>query len=221
MLEIDLIALRGDGLRKVPDTVGECGREQDDLATSWQVAICELVSVTWRGSSPLDSEGLITQARASVLLSNHLVCFIQNENADVLWVEDCRAPRHHVQQGTRRANKNLLLQFLPSLPALRDGEECLDLSELADLVDHLLNLTSQLSGWSKADGLLSATSMLLGETPHLRCHDPRVHTRQHVQRERCRFARARLGLPDEIARTGHEHESNLWLSSPRIHEEHR
>lgn len=103
--------------------------------------------------SPLDTERLISQTRAPILLRDHLIGLVQDEDPDELGVEDGRAARHHVQQCTGRADKDLLLDFDPSLPTLRNCQERLDFGELSNLVDDLLDLTRELSRRSETDGL--------------------------------------------------------------------
>lgn len=99
--------------------------------------------------APLDASSLITQP----LQRNHLVRFVQDKHPDVFWVKNPGPSTEHVDKCTRRANDDLLFDRLVALPGARNRKTSIDGGELANLLDHFEDLSSELSRGSEADCL--------------------------------------------------------------------
>jgi hypothetical protein len=101
-------------------------------------------------SSPLDPASLVAEA----LHGNHVVCLVEHEDPDVLGIDHPLA--EDVNDSTRRADYDLLVDPGASVPRTGNSEECFDIGVLADFVHDFLDLTSELSGRCKDNGLGSA-----------------------------------------------------------------
>lgn len=170
LLEEDLVGVRGKKVGKLLDLVGEGGREENVLDLAREHPDCQLKQDGI--NSLLDAERLVAEA----LELDHLVGLVEDEDTNLLGVKDARA--EHVDEGAGSTDEDLRGEALATLPRLGDGEEGLDLSELAKLVEDALDLASQLTRGRKTDGL--------------RSHESWVNARQHVEGEGGSLAGTRL-----------------------------
>lgn len=139
-LEENLVRLGSELIGKLLHVFGESRREEDVLDIGRERSHHQLHHQRHWANLLLDLLGLITQT----LKSDHFVRLVKNKHSDHLGVKDV-ALGNHVDECARGSDKDMSIDLDASFPGTGNGEMGLDLSKLADLVDHLLNLSCQLS----------------------------------------------------------------------------